>query len=260
MTLFSSLFSARLDEELHSADSTVLFTTARRKAAVNRGQDEFADLTECLSRQSTITIAGGTAEYNLNSTGVIAAGDFVRLAKEPVQFRYVDASSNLTIVEGEGLPQRDVGWLHANRPGWQQSTVASDVAQYPDTYYLRADGAALYLGFTPTPSTGSSASASVIVPYLAKPTPLTSDTQEPFAVGGASRTDLRPYHQALVHYAAHQLEKLRADDAASERQLRKFLDYVARYLQATRIKGGTSIASMRPYFRRRRWAAEDPRT
>ena len=48
MTLFSSLYSARLDRELGTDDSTVLFTTARRKAAINEGQAEFADLTECL--------------------------------------------------------------------------------------------------------------------------------------------------------------------------------------------------------------------
>src|SRR3990167_4697465 len=121
MTQFSSLYTARLDEELHSADSTVLFTTARRKAAVNKGQIEFADLTECLLRQSTITLTGGTAEYDLNSTTVIADGDFVRFAKEAVQVRYVDASSNLTVIQCDDLRRRDVGWLHRFQPGWQTS-------------------------------------------------------------------------------------------------------------------------------------------
>ena len=259
MTQFSSLYSARLDEELHSADSTVLFTSARRKAAINKGQEEFADLTECLLRQSTIAITGGTAEYDLNSTTVIAAGDFVRFAKEPVQFRYVDASSNLTVLQGDDLRRRDVGWLHRFQPGWQTSTVASTTEQLPDTYYLRADGPALYLGFTPTPSTGSSATATAIVPYLAQPAVLTSDTQEPFAVGAGYRTDLRPYHQALVHYAAHQLEKLRPDDQASDRQLQKFLGYVARYWQNVRIKGGTTLTPARQYFRVRETRAADPR-
>lgn len=256
---FSSLYSARLDEELHAADSTVLFTTARRKAAINKGQAEFADLTECLVRQSTIAVTGGTAEYDLNSTTVIPDGDFLRLAKRPAQFRYVDASSNLTVLTGDDFKLRDVGWLDKYQPGWETSTVASTTQQLPDTYYTRAEGASVYFGMTPTPSTGSSATATAIVPYLANPAPLTSDTQEPFFVGAGYRTDLRPYHQALVHYAAHQLEKLRPDDAASDRQLQKFLGYVARYFQNTRMKGGTTLTPAKNYFKRRTNDGEDPR-
>ena len=260
MTLFSSLYGARLDEELHSSDAAVLFTTTRRQAAINKGQDEFASLTECLTRQSTIAITGGTAEYDLNSTSVIADGDFVRFAKEPVQFRYVDASSNLTVLEGDDLVRRDVGWLHRFQPGWQTSTVASTTEQLPDTYYTRPDGGSYYLGFTPTPSTGSSATATAIVPYIAKPAAMSSGTDEPFRVGGVVRGDLRPYHQALVHYAAHQLEKLRPDAQASDYQLQKFLGYVARYWQETRIKGGTSLTPARSYFQPRRNQPQDPRT
>lgn len=254
---FSSLYGARLDEELGTDDNAVLFTTARRKAAINKGLSEFAELTECFTKQSTITIAGGTAEYDLNV--VITASDFVRFAKQQVEFRYVDASSNETVLTGDDLPRRDIDWLNRYEPGWQQSTVASSVAQLPASYYERMDGGARYLGFTPVPSTGSSASAKAVVPYVARPPVLTSDTSEPYQVGALVRFDLRDFHQAAVHYGAHQLEKLRRDTEASDRQLQKFLGYVQRFFQNTRKKGGQSLTMARNYFKTQT-RASDPRT
>ncbi len=70
MTQFSSLYLARLDEELGSDDHSVLLTLARRRAAINRGIAEFAELTECFTKQSTITITGGFGEYDLNASSV----------------------------------------------------------------------------------------------------------------------------------------------------------------------------------------------
>lgn len=259
MTLFSSLYGARLDEELGTDDNSVLFTTARRKAAINKGQSEFAELTECLQRTSTVTLTGGTSEYDLNSTVVIPGGDFVRFSKQQVEFRYRDASSNLTILSGDDLVRRDIDWLNRYEPGWQDSSVASSVAQMPTWYYERLDGGARYLGFTPTPSTGSSASMTALVPYVARPAVMSSDTNEPFQIGAVVRGDLRDYHQALVHFAAHQLEKLRRDDQASDRQLQKFLGYVSRYYQNMRRKGGQSLTLARNYFKTTS-KVSDPRT
>ena len=97
----------------------------------------------------------------------------------------------------------------------------------------------------------------VRVPYVANPDPLTSDTQEPY---GSQRVDLRPWHQASVHYAAHVLEKLRRDDQASQAQLQQFLGYVSRYLQNTRKKGGQVLSQARSYFQTRsRQTDRDPR-
>jgi hypothetical protein len=90
------------------------------------------------------------------------------------------------------------------------------------------------------------------VPYVAFPAPLSSDTSEPFTVNSSVRTDLRPYHQALVHYAAHSLEKLRRDDQASDRQLQKYQGYVARYLSNKRVKGGRAVTQAVAYFNRER--------
>lgn len=249
MTLFSSLYTGRLDEELGTDDASVLFTAARRKAAVNKGVAEFAELTECFTRESTVTLTGGTREYDLNSSVVIPGEDFVRLSKQQVEFRYVDASSHVTILTGDDLPRRDIAWLNRYQSGWQTSTVASSVMQTPTAYYERMAAGSRYLGFTPTPSTGSSASMTAIVPYVARPPVMTSDTNEPYQIGGNVRRDLRDYHQAAVHFAAHQLEKLRRDDAASDRQLQKFLGYVTRYFQNTRTKGGLSLTFARNYFK-----------
>lgn len=262
MTIFSSLYTTRLDRELGDDDSTVLFTNIRRQAAVNEGAGEFAHLTECCQRRVSIAIAGGIAEYDLNSTLLIPAGDFVSFSKEDVEFRYTDASSNVTILAGDTLPRRDVHWLNRYEPGWRLSTVASSVANLPRYHYLRADGSALFLGFTPTPSTGSSASATVLLPYLAAAPKMTAGTDEPFTFNSSIRTDLRVYHQALVHYAASQLEKLRKDDQASDRQLQKFLGYVSRFFQNQRVKGGRAIMTARSYFARQSHTGwrRDPRT
>jgi hypothetical protein len=262
MTQFSTLWQRLLTQELGTDDSTNLFTDDRRKAGINDGLREFADLTECMARTAAITLTGGTSEYDLNSTYVPGL-DFVRLAaKQSIEVAYTDASSQTQIVTGDDLRQRDVAWLNRNQPGWRDvSTVSGQ--QLPSAFYLRTDGAHCYLGFTPTPSTGSSASMVATVPYVPYLAPLTASTDVPFRFTGASRTDLLPYHQAAVHYAAHQLEKLRRDDAASDRQLQKFLGYVTRYVQSLRQKGGTSLTFARQYFRRSLSGGDegsDPRT
>lgn len=253
MTIFSSLYGARLDRELGTDDATVLFTTARRKQAINEGAGEFAQLTDCLDRWATVTITGGTAEYDLNSTTVIPAGDFSDFTKAPVEFVYTDASSNQTVLSGDLMVRRDIRWLDTYRPGWRLSSVytASSVAQLPEIYYLRPDGPSLWLGFTPTPSTGSSASAFVRVPYEANAPTMTNGTDEPFMFNSSVRGDLRPYHQGIVHYAASQLEKFRRDDQASDRQLQKFMGYVSRYVTDMRIKGGRVLSLGKQYFGRR---------
>ena len=251
MTQFSSLYSGRLDRELGTDDASVLFTTARRKAAVNEGIQEFAKLTDCFQKTSTLTITGGTSEYDLDSL----ISDYARFSKEQVRFIYTDASSDVTVLAGDDLVRRDVEWLNRYRAGWQNDTTASSVMQLPEVYYERVDGGSRYLGLVPTPCTGSSASAVLVVPYIAQPAVLSSDTSEPYS----NRGDLRPYHQAMVHYAASQLEKLRRDDQASDRQMQKFMGYVMQYLESLRKRGGQSLTFARTYFKNHS-AVKDPRT
>lgn len=263
MTLFSSLYAAFLDEELGTDDSTTLFTTPRRKAAINKGIQQFAELTECFQRSATCAMVGGTAEYDLNSTTTIAGGDFLRFSKQPVEFHYVDSSSNEIMLAGDDLIRRDIAWLDKYEPGWRMSTVNSSVMQVPQVWYERLEGGKRLIGFWPTPSTGSSAAAFAVIPYVAQPPIVTSDTSEPFQLGANVRVDLRIWHQAAVHYGAHQLEKLRRDDMASDKQLQKFLGYVQRFVANTRTKGGQGLTMARNYFNRRgrpTLSERDPRT
>lgn len=257
--IFSSLYGTRLDRELGTADSTTLFTTARRKQAINEAQEEWAEVTECLQRRSTLAMTGGTAEYDLNSTGTLGSSDFLRLSSEAVEVRYVDAASNTQILTGPDLPRVDIQWLNQQHPAWSISTVASSVQQLPQAHYVRVDGPAVWLGFWPVPSTGSSATLTARISYLARPAPMTSDTNEPFQLNSSVRLDLRPYHQALVHYGAAQLEKLRRDAEASNRQMQIFLGYVARFLQSGRRKGGRTVHYVHSYFNARE-GVRDPRT
>lgn len=262
MPNFSSLTGRLLDQELHSEDSTVLFTTAKRHNAINEGCREFAKLTGCYQRQSSITITGGTGEYNLLSTTIIPSGDFLAFTNTGPEFRYTDASSNTQVLAGDDFPQRAIEWLHRYEPGWQISTQASSIAQLPQYWYDRPESGRRIFGMYPVPSTGSSASAEVLLTYRAKPPAMSSTGDLPYTdTNGLIRRDLEDYHQGIVHYAASQLEKLRPDDQASATQLQKFLGYVTQYLQDHRIRRGTHTTPMRAYFRRGNSVqGEDPRT
>jgi hypothetical protein len=263
MPNLSTLAGRLLTQELGSEDSTVLFTDARRYGGVNDGLREFADLTECFQRVSSLTWVGGVREYDLNASTVITSQDFVRFPSElSVELHYTDASSRTTYLSGDDLPERTVRWLNTYEPGWRDSTTISSGMQVPQCFYRRSEGGRLFLGLHPVPSTGSSASIKVLIPYVAYPSALSNSTDVPFTADGQTRLDLRPYHQGLVHYAAHQMEKLRRDDQAADRQLQKFAGYVQRYLQNMRRKGGSAVTYARNYFRRGKdmLEARDPRT
>lgn len=260
MPNLSTLSGRLLTQELGSEDSTVLFTDARRHSAIFDGIREFADLTECHIRRSTVTITGGTGEYDLHLASIISNQDFVRfVTDQAIEVHYTDASSYTSYIT---VPEKTVRWLDEYEPSWRHSTMVSSGMQVPRYCYRRVEGGRHYLGFYPVPSTGSSASMKALVPYVAYPDVSTVSTHVPFTANGQVRFDLRPYHQGLVHYAAHQMEKLRRDDQASDRQLQRFMGYVQRYLQATRRKGTNALTYARTYFRRGSTMQEgtDPRT
>ena len=257
MTQFSSLYTTYLDEELGTDDSTVLFTTARRKAAINKGADRFASLTECLVRSTSFTVVSGTAEYDLNSTLVIQDGDFQGFDKIPAQFLAIQSSTSSTVLVTTYLAgrdqfvRRDIDWILQHESGSINVAPASTSAvQFPRYYYVYPSAHELLLGLYPMPQFTTSYAATVTVSYIADTPVMSSATDEPFQFNGLVRKDLRAYHQGVVHYAAHQLEKLRKDDAAADRQLKKFNDYVVEYLQSMRIKGGRQIRQARSYFQR----------
>jgi hypothetical protein len=252
---FGAMWSSALTQELGTADSTRLFTDARRQQAVNNGLLVFADLTECSMRQSTIVSSHGTREYNLMSTVNVPGGDFLRLSKQSPEYQFTNDTGIVQYVSGEDFPRRDINWLNQYQPGWRNSTGGT-----PSAYYLRADGGAHYFGFDTPPEIDSSESAKVLLPYVAKPATMSNSTDIPFTFGSTWRTDLEPYHQAAVHYAAYELEKLRVNEPAAQSQWQLFTAYVERYLRTTRHKGGQQMRSARNYFseaRSRRWNTSD---
>jgi hypothetical protein len=237
--LFSTLYGSALDIELASADTTKLFTTAKRKLAVNNAQREFVKLTECLQRQGTIAIVSGTAEYDLEAS----LSAFTWLAKQGVEIKILEADGiTYRYISGDDLPIRTIEYLNRTMPGWRSSSAGTPMAQYQ-----RDDGGAVYLGFVPAPSVGTSETWTITVPYIALPTDMSLDDDVPFTVSANPKASLWPWHQALVHYAASQLEKLRKELQRSDLQSKIFAGYVADYLQRQRPKGGQQVTYTREY-------------
>lgn len=249
MASFVTLYGDALDTELGTADSTILFTTARRKAAINEGQRQFADLTECVVKRSTVTVSSSAREFNLLSSAIVpgsSAAPYLRLSREgPTYITYDTAGTQQTVISGdEDFPQRDVSWLDAADQGWRSTNTGT-----PSAWYLRPDGGALNFGLNCPADVSTSETAELLIPYVVKPSSMTSDTHVPFRFSSLSRTDLQPYEQALVHYAAHKLEKLRKDKEASQEQLQAFIGYVQRYVATWRPKGTRTLRTARSYFK-----------
>lgn len=245
MATFNDLTGALLDQELRSADSTVLFTSARRAQAVNDGAAEFAELTECLLRVSTVACSCNTQEYNLLDSAILGSTDFVRVAPRGIEFHLTDSNGHLTQISGDDFPRRDIEWLNKYEPGWRQSTTP----QMPTGYYLDEKNGTYLIGLDLRPDIGSSETGALVVPYIGRPAAMTASTDVPFTVGSNVRVDLIPFHQAIVHYACHQLEKLRGDDEASDRAYAKFLAYVNRYTEKVRKRGGAFVTLAKQYLR-----------
>ena len=127
--------------------------------------------------------------------------------------------------------------------------IIEKAADYPTGYYLRPDGGNMYIGLDHPPRVGSSQLAELIVPYVARPAPMTNSTNEPFTVNSSVRNDLRLYHRALPHYAASVLLPLVGDHDGAARQLQTFMGYVTRFLSMARPKGGQAVLLGRNYLR-----------
>ncbi len=251
MPTFDYLYGPALDREINSSDSNTLFTTARRQQAINDAQEEFADLTECLVRQSSMTVSCNTTEYMLLSGSILGGStDYSRLASQGLEYRVRSSGAStsqswVTWIAGDDFLQRPIDWRNRQTAGWRQSTTPTT----PNGYYLRPDGGNLYFGFDTPPLVGSSQHAEVIVPYVARPAAMTNASDLPFTVNSTARVDLTLYHRALPHYAAYKLLPLTGDEQGAQSQLQKFLGYVQRFLQSARPKGGTYVQFGHNYLR-----------
>lgn len=233
---FVTLYSTELNRELGSS-KTDLFTTVLRKAAINTAQLEWNKRTHCYTRQTTIALVDGTQEYDLETIA-----DFGGIAAQGVSIRKTDSNANVTYLEGDDLTETTVERLNVEEPGWRAASAGT-----PRTLYRRGDGGAQYLGLHPAPDIPSGDTWVVLLPYWAIPADMSADADEPFTVSANTIKSLRPYHRALAHWAAHDLEKLRKDTARSAAQMQLFEAYVEEYNDAQKPKRGTRVRFVKDY-------------
>ena len=234
---FQQLWDDQLDIELASSDQTILFTATRRKKAVNDAQDAFVRMTGCTKRYGTISITDETDEYNILTT----LTDYIKLAGDP-SIKIVSSSSTRYIQGKDDFPRRDPEWLDAITPGWRAYDAGT-----PTAWYLRRDSGVEYLGATPPPDVASGETWTWIVPYVAQPTTMSNNSDEPFTTNSVA-LPISEYHQALVHYAAAQLEPLRKNYSGVTRQQQLYAGYVANYLQDEQADGNDQIWFERNYY------------
>jgi hypothetical protein len=245
---FLELYGERLTRELGSDDTSELFTVARRKAAVNEAALAFVTETECFQRQADLTLVDDTREYDLEASAIISADDFLWLASQGVEYAFTDANGDVAYRSGDDFPRKDIPLLNREYSGWRNTAATT----YPASYYVRKDGGKTYIGLSEPPSIGVGESAKLILPYVARPTEITDDSEVPYTISSDALETLEPWLQGIVHYAAALLEPLRKNYASEQRQRGLFAAVVASYLQKQRPKGGQSIQLARNYDREAR--------
>lgn len=243
MPTLGNLAKIRLTVELNDA-STVLYTTALRHQYLNDGQEEFADQTECLTRESTIAVSSGVREYSL-----LASTDYVRLAKQGVEYLHTSSNGRLTQLAGDDFPEWAIQVQNRMEPGWRASTTPMAT---PRAWYRRQDGGDLKIGLFDLPAVGSSETAVLKVPYVIQAQSMTSTAALPFTLNSTVRTDLAVYHKALAHYAAYKLLPLIGDTQGSVAQLQLFQSYVDRFNGKQRPRGGQMVTYGTNYLQRAR--------
>jgi hypothetical protein len=238
--IFSALYGEQLDKELGSSDRTELFTTAKRKAEINRAQGWFVEQTDCLVRETTIAIVDGTQEYDVEAT----ITDFLRVSKQNVELKITPSSGDPEYYAGKDFPRRDIAWLNANLEGWRNLDDGRPVC-----WYLQEDGGTVNIGIVPVPDVLSGETWVLTVPYVARPTDMSLDADEPFTVSGNVKKSLSPWHDGLVYYAASELEKLRKNTPRSMELLQYAQARVQDYKARMQPKGGSHITFARDYRR-----------
>lgn len=244
MATFNDLIGPLLRRELNQPlpSNDPLFTSTVIAQATNDGYQEFAALTECWVKRASIAVSCNTAEVLLSTIS-----DYARVAKDGMpEYRLTSSGSSATtqITAGDEFPNRSELWNNRYVSGWRQSTTPG----MPTSWYLRPDGGRLYFGFDRRTDVGSSESAVLLLPYVARPEPMTASTAVPFTDTNGTRVDLIEYHQAIAHYAAYKLFPLVGDTESAQSQLQKFIGYVQRFLGNARPKGGSHVTMTRRYF------------
>lgn len=252
MPTLGQLSKERLSVELNDV-STVLYTTARRQQAINDAQEEFADRTECLVRQMDIECSCNVTEYSLLGS-TAGSTDFVRFAKQGVEYLFTSSNGQVTQLAGDDFPERPIQYQNRMEPGWRGSTTP---VKTPSAWYRRQDGGNLLIGLYEPPKVGSSETAVLRVPYVIAAQPMTSTTAVPFTLNSTVRTDLQVHHKALVHYAAYKLLPLIGDTQGAMTHLQLYDTYVTRYESQQRPRGGQRVTYATNYLQRARRRVDD---
>jgi hypothetical protein len=241
---FLELYGDALDQELGTADRTRLFLTAKRKLAINVAQTEFLRLTNCYVRRAEIDLEDGTHEYDL--LAAIGDSNFFRLdgARELPVIQRESSTGDYTYIGGDDFVRRSTDWLDRHSPGWRNSGHSGT----PDAWYVRQDNGTLLVGIAPPPSIPAGDEWLLLVPYVAVPDTMTSDSDIPFSTSSNAQSSLIPFHQALVHHAASKLELLRKNYGASDRQTQLFAGYAADFLQSRQPDGPQHVTMHHDYL------------
>ena len=237
---FLELYGEALDIELSTADRTQLFTTTRRKKAINDAMTKWITMTKCAKRKGTIAMVTLTYEYDLLSN----FSSFIELDGEPSIKIVSSGGVNTRWVEGDNFIRTDTELLDRESPGWREFTSAT-----PTNWYWRVDNGVNWIGMAPGPDITAGDTWTLYVPYISKATEMTVSGDIPFTFSGNVLSNLTVYHQALAHYAASLLEPLRKGYPAAQRQQTLFAGWVAQYLQDQQQEQPAMISLHRNYYK-----------
>lgn len=227
---FLELYGARLDDTLGTADRTQRFTTAKRKQYVNDGQKKFNEQTDCYVKRLSLAISDGTQEVDIEAQ----ATDFLWPSGTTCSLKIVGASTT-SYREGPELTIVTEETLNTLEPNWRAASAAT-----PEYVYWRNDGGSRYVGLHPTPDVPAGETWTLLLPYVAQPADMTDDTHEPFG-NASARLTLRPYHDAILFYAAAACELLRKDVQKHEYWMKRFAGEVLRYTGTQAPKNGQTM-------------------
>lgn len=234
MSTFLDLYGNALDIELGSADRTSLFTTARRKAAINAAQQEFVKRTGCLTDDGEIPLVDETQEYDPGDT----LTNFGDLSPQGWSIRITPATGSIRYLEGDDLRLTTIQRLDVEEPNWKAESAGT-----PRAIFFRRQGGALGVGLHPAPSITAGDTWDLLLKYVAIPADMVADTDAPFRLVAnvLQVPSLKFWHRALPFYAAYELEKLRKDTERSLVALKMFDAQVEDYTFRMKPKPGQQV-------------------
>ena len=237
---FLELYGAALDLELGTSD-TVLFTVARRKLAINDAVTAWIRDTGITKRISSFSLVTGTSLYNLD----LLAG-FTHLDGPPY-IKVVTGSTTRYIQGPTELPR--IGPIDLDRefPGWDAAPSGT-----PTAWFEKFDGGNHYIGVTPAPLTTGS-TWTLYVRYVSNPPAVMSaDADIPLTFTGPLPVySFVPFHQALVHYAASKLERLRKNYDGAKMQMAEYNNYVNKWFTEVQRDSNPQIQMAHNYYQSR---------